>query len=224
MSATSSISQEDAAAAERDSSIWSEDAPQLLQALDYTSSADDLALALASRRSLLADKETALQRWAVALECESARQTSEQRALQAKAEQVLRSLRFIWQGSALLCANKIDIVTWQAVFTVTSLHGTLYSPGRQNVIQAMPAQVSRKSQAVEQAEAERAELAHQAAELASEQAALHEEQKAAEQEHDRLAALAAELAAQQAALAEQRSRIQEATDKARVRLDPLSPA
>ena len=77
-------------------------------------------------------------------------------------------------------------------------------------------QVARQSHAVEQAEAERAELAHQAAELASEQAALQEQQKASEQEHDRLAALAAELASQQAAVTEQRSQIQEATNKAKV--------
>ncbi len=51
---------------------------------------------------MLADKETALQRWAVALECESARQSSEQRALQAKAEQVLLSLWLPWQGLVLL--------------------------------------------------------------------------------------------------------------------------
>ena len=219
-SVDSSVPQEDAAAAERDSGIWSEDAPQPLQALDYTSSADDLALALAARRSALADKETALQRWAVALECESARQSSEQRALQAKAEQVFRSLGYLWQGWALSCAASSRCM--QAVSTVTSLHAASPTSGRHDSIQAMPAQVSRKSQAVEQAEAERAELAHQAAELASEQAALREEQKAAEQEHDRLAALAAELAAQQAALTEQRSRIQEATDKARVGLKPFT--
>lgn len=99
LSLAPSTSQEDAAAAERDSGIWSENAPEPLQALDYSSSAGDLALALASRRSVLADKETALQRWAVALECESARQSSEQRALQAKAEQVPLSLRLNWHKS-----------------------------------------------------------------------------------------------------------------------------
>ena len=51
----------------------------------------DLAAALAARRSALAEKETALQRWAVALECESARQASELRALQARAEQASTS-------------------------------------------------------------------------------------------------------------------------------------
>jgi len=82
-------------------------------------------------------------------------------------------------------------------------------------------QVAQQIQAVKQAEAERAELAHQAAELASEQAALQEQQKAAEQEHDRLAALAAELASQQAALGEQRFQIQDAQDKAKVSLSLL---
>ena len=81
--------QEDAAAAERSSGIWSSDFSEPLPALDYSSSAADLAAALATRRSVLADKETSLQRWAVALECESARQASEQRALQARADQVM---------------------------------------------------------------------------------------------------------------------------------------
>lgn len=81
--------QGDAAAAERSSGIWSSDGSEPLPALEYSSSAADLAAALAIRRGALADKETSLQRWAVALECESARQASEQRALQARADQVM---------------------------------------------------------------------------------------------------------------------------------------
>lgn len=81
------IVQEDAAAAERSSGVWSGDAMEPLHALDYSSSAAELATALAARRSALVDKETSLQRWAVALECESARQASELRSLQGRAEQ-----------------------------------------------------------------------------------------------------------------------------------------
>lgn len=77
-------------------------------------------------------------------------------------------------------------------------------------------QVARQSQVIEQAEAQRVELEHQANELASEQAALQEQQRAAEQEHERLAALAAELATQQAALNEQRSLVSDAREKAKV--------
>ena len=69
---------------------------------------------------------------------------------------------------------------------------------------------------MEQAEAERAELAHQAAELASEQAALREQQQEAQREHERLAALADEVARQRAALDQQRSLIVEAQEKAKV--------
>lgn len=69
---------------------------------------------------------------------------------------------------------------------------------------------------MEQAEAERAELAHQAAELTSEQAALQEQQQEAQREHERLAALADKIAQQRAALDEQRSLILEAQEKAKV--------
>ena len=89
MTSASRMHQEDAAAAERSSGIWSSDSAEPLPELDYSSSAADLAAALATRRSVLADKETSLQRWAVALECESARQASEQRAVQARADQVM---------------------------------------------------------------------------------------------------------------------------------------
>ena len=173
-----------------------------MQALDFSSSEGELALALASRRGVLADKETALQRWAVALECESARQASERRALQAKAEQVGPGPPIGMVQHPLLC-----LPDW--------LRAAMMGAHKSQCVMPLLVQVARQSQAVDQAEAERAELAHQSAELASEQAALQEQQKAAEQEHDRLAALAADLAAQQATLAEQRSLIQEAAEKAK---------
>ena len=71
---------------------------------------------------------------------------------------------------------------------------------------------------MEQAEGERAELAHQAAELASEQAALREQQQEAQRERERLAALADEVAQQRAALEEQRSLLAEAQEKAKASL------
>ncbi len=101
-------------AAENTAGIWGGDAAQALEALDYSASALDLAAALAGRRSALAEKETALQRWAVALECESARQASELRALQAQAEQASTSHAHAEQAVSCLLAAWLDD-RWHAI-------------------------------------------------------------------------------------------------------------
>lgn len=83
--------QEGAAAAERTAGIWGPDhvAGSSVDPTDWSGSPEEVHHALAARRAAVAERETALQQWAVALECEAARQASERRSLQLKAEQVL---------------------------------------------------------------------------------------------------------------------------------------
>ena len=153
----------------------------------------------------------------MALECESARQASELRALQARAEQASTSHAYAWQAvSCLLAAwldNRWHAIHHQSMSRTRPLHMHLVGCKQRKWIHA---QVARNSHLVEEAEAERAELAHQAAELAAEQASLREQQQEAQREHERLAALADEIARQRAALDEQRSLIAEAQEKAKV--------
>jgi hypothetical protein len=90
------LCQEDAAAAERAGGLWglpdaaaaplpAEPAPDL----DWGAAAPaELAAALGARLAAAAERETALQRWAVSLEIEAARQASERRSLAARAEEV----------------------------------------------------------------------------------------------------------------------------------------
>lgn len=86
------LAQEEAAAAERLAGVWGPDqaaSARSLDAVDWSNaSPEELQRALAARRAAAAERESALQQWAVALECEAARQASERRSLQLKAEQV----------------------------------------------------------------------------------------------------------------------------------------
>ena len=83
--------QDGAAAAERTAGIWGPDhaAGSSVDPTDWSGSPEEVHHALAARRAAVAERETALQQWAVALECEAARQASERRSLQLRAEQVL---------------------------------------------------------------------------------------------------------------------------------------
>lgn len=94
LSRFSFLYQEDAAAAERNGGLWGlpdAAAAPALEApdLDWGSAAPaELAAALGARLAAAAERESALQRWAVSLEIEAARQASERRGLAARAEEV----------------------------------------------------------------------------------------------------------------------------------------
>ncbi len=76
--------------AERTAGIWGPDnaAGSALDPPEWSGSPEEGHHALAARRAVVAERETALQQWAVALECEAARQASQRRSLQLQAEQV----------------------------------------------------------------------------------------------------------------------------------------
>jgi hypothetical protein len=99
------VAQDDAAEAERRAGLWGPDAsPAAADALaELSGSPADVQRSLAARRAALAERETSLQQWAVALECEAARQASQRRALHQQAEQVTCPCRIMHLRSIILC-------------------------------------------------------------------------------------------------------------------------